>query len=77
MITSVAHLGSPGTYTESAALAYVEWIYQQTGQKAILCHYPSITRTLLAVAQGQAQLAVVPVKNSLEGSVTVTLDMLW
>ena len=34
-----------------------------------------IARTLVAVAQGQAQL-VVPVENSIEGSVTVTLDKL-
>jgi len=29
------------------------------------------------VAQAQAHLAVVPVENSIEGSVTSTLDMLW
>lgn len=74
---SIAHLGPPGTYAEQAALAYVKWVHQQTGQEALLCPYPSIARTLLAVAQGQAELAVVPVENSIEGSVTITLDMLW
>lgn len=77
MTVSIAHLGPPGTYAEQAALAYVKWVHQQTGQEALLCPYPSIARTLLAVAQGQAELAVVPVENSIEGSVTTTLDMLW
>jgi prephenate dehydratase len=73
----IAHLGPPGTYTEQAALAYVNWVRQETGQEAILCPYPSISQTLRAVAQGQAGLAVVPVENSIEGSVAITLDTLW
>lgn len=32
---------------------------------------------IAAVAQGQTKLAVVPVENSIEGSVTMTLDALW
>jgi prephenate dehydratase len=43
----------------------------------VLCPYPSIAQTLQSVAQGQAHLAVVPVENSIEGSVVTTLDMLW
>lgn len=74
---SIAHLGPSGTYTEQAALAYNNWVYQKTRQSAILCPYPSIAQTLKAVAQGQTELAVVPVENSIEGSVAITLDMLW
>lgn len=74
---SIAHLGPPGTYSEQAALAYVNWFAKHTGQEAILCPYPSIARTLRAVAQGEAELAVVPVENSIEGSVAITLDTLW
>jgi prephenate dehydratase len=77
MTVLIAHLGPSGTYTEQATLAYVNWVYQQTGQEAILCPYPSIAQTLKAVAQGQTNLAVVPVENSIEGSVAITLDMLW
>lgn len=73
----IAHLGPPGTYAEQAALAYVNWVRQETGQEAILCPYPSIAQTLRAVAQGQADLAVAPVENSIEGSVAITLDTLW
>jgi prephenate dehydratase len=76
MVVSVAHLGPPGTYAEAAALAYVSWLTQM-GKEALLCPYPSIAQTLRAVAQGQADLAVVPVENSVEGSVTTTLDTLW
>lgn len=74
---SIAHLGPPGTYAEQAALAYVNWVRQETGQEATLCSYPSIAQTLRAVAQGQADLAVAPVENSIEGSVAITLDTLW
>lgn len=73
---SIAHLGPSGTYAEQAALAYVNWLNQQE-QKATLRPYPSIAQTLKAIAQGQADLAVVPVENSIEGSVAMTLDMLW
>jgi len=77
MTISIAHLGPPGTYAEQAALAYVNWFRQEKGQEAILCSYPGIAQTLRAVTQGQADLAVVPVENSIEGSVAITLDTLW
>lgn len=74
MTLSIAHLGPPGTYTEAAAINY---IHQFCQEEALLCPYPSIAQTLQAVVQGQVDLAVVPVENSLEGSVTTTLDTLW
>ncbi|MCY7275285.1 MAG: prephenate dehydratase [Phormidesmis sp. CAN_BIN44] len=77
MATSIAHLGPPGTYTEAAAIACLDWLKQETGQNAILCPYPSIGQTLEAVASKEVQLAVVPIENSIEGSVTMTLDSLW
>lgn len=77
MAISIAHLGPPGTYTEAAAIACLDWLKQETGQDAILCPYPSIGQTLEAVASKEVQLAVVPIENSIEGSVTMTLDNLW
>jgi prephenate dehydratase len=77
MTLSIAHLGPPGTYAEQAALLYLNWLTKSTGVEAILCPYPSIAQTLRAVDKGQAKLAVVPVENSIEGSVTMTLDTLW
>lgn len=77
MKLAIAHLGPSGTYAEQAALAYSNWLRQQTAQEANLHPYPSIAQTLRAVAQGKVNLAVVPVENSVEGSVAITLDMLW
>ncbi|MBX9253965.1 prephenate dehydratase [Desmonostoc muscorum CCALA 125] len=77
MTISIAHLGPPGTYSEQAAVFYVNWLGKSTGVKTMLCPYASISQSLHAVADGQAQLAVVPVENSIEGSVTMTLDTLW
>ncbi|MFP4101760.1 prephenate dehydratase [Coleofasciculus sp.] len=77
MSISIAHLGPPGTYAEAAALAYCRTLTDEFDSKPWLCPYPSIAQTLHAVAKGQADLAVVPVENSIEGSVTITLDTLW
>jgi prephenate dehydratase len=77
MTISIAHLGPPGTYAEQAAILYLKWLTENMGVEAILCPYPSIAQSLQAVAQGKAQLAVVPVENSIEGGVTMTLDTLW
>ncbi|MGL6281750.1 MAG: prephenate dehydratase, partial [Microcoleaceae cyanobacterium] len=76
MTISIAHLGPVGTNTETAGLAYVKEL-GKIGADALLCPYPSIAQSLLAVARGEVDLAVVPVENSIEGSVTITLDMLW
>ena len=77
MSVSIAHLGPPGTYSEAAALAYARTLAKEKGSQSLLCPYPSIAQTLHSVAQGQAEFAVVPVENSIEGSVVVTLDTLW
>jgi prephenate dehydratase len=77
MAFSIAHLGPAGTYAEVAALAYTDWLKRAKGQEAVLYPYPSIAKTLRAVAQAETDMAVVPVENSIEGSVTTTLDTLW
>ena len=77
MVVSVVYLGPQGTYAETAALAYTNKLAEEMGQKAELYPYPSIAQTLRALAQGLAHLAVVPVENSVEGSVSSTLDTLW
>lgn len=77
MTLSIAHLGPQGTYAEAAATAYLNYLAQKTGIQSFLCPYPSIAQTLWAVARGEANLGVVPVENSIEGSVSMTLDTLW
>lgn len=78
MITNyLAYLGPTGTYTENAALSYLEYLGKETTEKFILSPYSSIIKTLHAVTNHQAKLAVVPVENSIHGSVVITLDTIW
>ena len=77
MSITIGHLGPSGTYSEQAAVAYINHFLSPTQAETILCPYPSIAKTLSAIATNQVDLAVVPVENSIEGSVAITLDMLW
>jgi prephenate dehydratase len=78
MTFTIAHLGPAGTYAEQAALAYAQWWSSQTQQIVPeLVPLPSIAQTLYAVVEGRTDVAVVPIENSIEGSVTMTLDTLW
>ena len=75
---AIAYLGPPGTYTEAATLGYAEQFMAQEGQnRAQLCPYPSIAQALQAAADGLVDLALIPVENAIQGSVTTTLDNLW
>jgi prephenate dehydratase len=69
----IAHLGPTGTYAETAALAYGKSINADFE----LIPYNTIAQAIEAVANQATDLAVVPVENSIEGSVTMTLDALW
>ena len=71
----IAHLGPTGTYTEAAALAYAQSAL--SGTEFCLQPYANIARTLQAVVSGEAVLGIVPVENSIEGSVTMTADTIW
>ena len=77
MTLSLAHLGPSGTNAETAALAYANWLIEEKQQQSRLYPCSSIVQTVKAVAQGEADLAVVPVENSIQGSVVITLDSLW
>lgn len=77
MAVSIAHLGPTGTYSEAAAIACARSLHERRSEEILLCPYPSIAQAIDGAAAGQAQLAVVPVENSLEGTVTITLDTLW
>jgi prephenate dehydratase len=77
MSESIAYLGPAGTYAEAAALAYLRTLTDDAGSQTQLSPCPSIAQTLHSVARGQTHLAVVPVENSIEGTVAITLDTLW
>lgn len=76
MALSLAYLGPPGTNAETVALAYGHWLGQR-GQDSSLFPYPSIGQAVHAAADQVMDLAIVPVENSTEGSIAVTLDTLW
>ena len=65
----VAFLGPAGTFTEEALRASAPGPVEEVP-------YPSIYETVMAVHDGETDMAVVPIENSLEGSVTTTLDAL-
>lgn len=64
----LAFLGPPGTFSEEAAL--------KLDPNADPVPMASITAVATAVDSGMADLGIVPIENSLEGSVTETLDVL-
>ncbi len=65
----VAFLGPPATFTHQAAVL-------RFGSSATLVPVRSIAEVFDEVERGRAQFGVVPVENSTEGSVNVTLDRL-
>jgi prephenate dehydratase len=64
----VAFLGPEGTFTEEALLA------NRPAGDLNPFPYPSIRDVLKAVQSGEAALGLVPIENSIEGSVEMTLD---
>ena len=64
----VAHLGPAGTFTEEAA--------RRSAPDAELVPYASVPDTVGAVLAGEVDVALVPIENSLEGTVTSTVDAL-
>lgn len=77
MSISIAYLGPSGTNTETVALAYQNWLNKAQDRESILSPYPNIALTLKAVVNKEVDLAVVPVENSIQGSVAITLDSMW
>ena len=66
----VAFLGPAGTYTEEALRASSP----ASGVDEVA--YPTVYEAVMAVQDGKAERAVVPIENSLEGGVAATLDAL-
>ncbi len=66
----VGYLGPEGTFSEEALLAGAE---KDTVEPLALT---SIYETVLALRRGAVEWAVVPIENSLDGSISVTLDLI-
>lgn len=77
MNPSLAYLGPTGTNSETAALTYAKWLSINKKETSSMCPYPSIALALQSVLKGEVDYGVVPIENSIEGSVTVVLDTFW
>jgi prephenate dehydratase len=66
----VAYLGPPGTFTEDALREAIGNEEVETLPK------PSVYAAIIAVQGGEADRALVPFENSIEGAVSATLDTL-
>lgn len=69
-VKTIGYLGPRGTYSEEVAFQ----IYQ--GNHERFTPYPSIDTAIRAVMSGETDECVVPLENSVEGSVNITLDTL-
>ena len=67
---AVGYFGPEGTFTQEALLAAVG------DRRPELVPFPTIYDTVMAVHHGTVEHALVPIENSLEGSVNATLDTL-
>ncbi len=76
-MTTVAYLGPEGTYTEMAALQYLQINHPDLKKYDSLRPYPTISQAINAAEHGDVDIAVVPIENSIQGGVTMTLDSLW
>jgi prephenate dehydratase len=68
VVSRLAYLGPPGTFSEEAALSYAP--------QAQRIPFPSIPAVAQAVQAHIAEEGIVPIENSLEGAVNDTLDLL-
>jgi prephenate dehydratase len=70
MTDRIAYLGPKGTFCEAALLTMANWRAAE--------HVPavSVQAAIDAVRSGDVDLALIPIENSVEGSVSITLDEL-
>jgi prephenate dehydratase len=69
-VARIGFLGPHGTYAEEALLTQPDL---SAGEQVALRSVPDV---ITAVERGDVELGIVPIENSIEGTVTVTLDTL-
>lgn len=67
---SIGYLGPRGTFTEEALQSRLSGLYDE------MIPYPTVPAVLLAVQSGEIDSGMVPIENSVEGSVNATIDTL-
>jgi prephenate dehydratase len=70
VIPRAGYLGPEGTFSEEALLGSID------GSVMAPAAYETIRDAVMAVQTGDVEWSLVPIENSIEGSVTVTLDAL-
>lgn len=70
----IAILGPAGTYSERAAKAFARRLGIETGQLELI--YTTISDSLRRVQNNQADYAVIPVENMIDGLIGASLDAL-
>lgn len=66
----IGYLGPPGTFAEEALVKKLGVAQDE------LVSYTSVPEVIRAVEQGEVPKGIVPIENSIEGSINVTLDIL-
>lgn len=66
----IGYLGPQGTFAEEAGLGPFSF------KESDLVSFPSVPDVIQAVEEGTVSEGIVPIENSIEGSINVTLDML-
>lgn len=74
MKTKIAYLGPPGTFTEEALDKYIN--IGKLGKSIEKIPYSNMGEVIKSVDRGETAEGIVPIENSLEGSVNITLDFL-
>lgn len=67
---TLGYLGPPGTFSEQAALDY--W-----SERKNIIPFKSIKLILEGIKKEYIQAGIIPIENSLEGSVTISMDLLF
>ena len=73
--STLGFLGPFGTFTEEALRATLDE-EQPDGRTRRYMPYPTMQDTIEAVSSGKVDCAIVPIENSIEGSVSATVDIL-
>lgn len=68
----IGYLGPEGSFTHQALSRYLN----KAGKNENICSFQTISQVIDSISSGKIQSGIVPIENSIEGSVGETLDQL-